>query len=171
MDSIDALAALFMGRAQLEDMGRLWPPRVELWHFGSEFRVDLELMDTRCSLADGGSVAVSASITTTDDQDVLATSINRVLYGITSDNAVLARQVIHCEIDTAELTARDIEVTGTEGTNANEDSIVVAEEVFTTHIHAYINVCLEENPLGFEELEAAVKHRAVHFEVRDSVAE
>jgi uridylate kinase len=38
--------------------------------------VDLELMDTRCTLADGGSVAVSAGITTTDDQDMLATCIN-----------------------------------------------------------------------------------------------
>jgi hypothetical protein len=67
MDAIDALTALFVGRAQLEDMGRLWPPRVELWHIGSEFRVDLELMHSSCSLADGGSVTVSAGITTTDD--------------------------------------------------------------------------------------------------------
>jgi hypothetical protein len=161
MDAIDALAALFVGRAQLENMGRLWPPRVELWHIGSEFRVDLELMDTRCPLADGGSVAVSAGITTTDDQDMLSTCIDRVLDRIPSNHTVLARQVIHGKVDTAELAARDIEVTRPEGANANKDSIIFAEEVLATDIHANITVRFEENAFGFEELEAAVKHGTI----------
>jgi hypothetical protein len=171
MDAIDALATLFVGRTQLENMGWLWPPWVEVWHVRSRFRVDLELMDACRTLANGGSVAVSAGITTTDDEDVLATRIDWVLYSITSDNAVLAREVIHGIVNSTELTSGDIKVTWAKGTDTDEDSIIVAEEVFAADIHADINVGLEENPLSFKDFETAIKHGTVHFEVRDSIAE
>jgi hypothetical protein len=99
MDTVDTLASLFVSWAQFEDVSWLWPPWVEVWHVRTGFWMNLELMNACSTLADSGSIAVCAGITTTDNQDVLATRIDWVLYGIPGDNAILAGEVVHRKVN------------------------------------------------------------------------
>ncbi|GKT49344.1 uncharacterized protein ColSpa_09525 [Colletotrichum spaethianum] len=136
---------------------------------GQELKVD----DRLGSVADGGTDTVVTSVTTADDDDVLALGrdVGAVLkLGVEEGLGVLVQE-LHGVVDALELTTLDGEVTGDSRTGGDDDSVVLGLQVHELDVLADGNAALEVDALSSHEVGTALDDALVELHVGDTVHE
>ena len=97
--------------------------------FSRRLRHDLELRHRDRALAEGRADAVGAGVAAADHHDVFAVGEDRLaaVLLLAGDAAVLLRQVIHGEMDAAQVAAFDRQVAALLGAAGQHDRVVLVE--------------------------------------------
>ena len=168
--AVDALAALFVRRRDLEDVGERGP------RVGGRPRVgrrgqDLELVHRRRALAMRGAEAVGAGVAAADDHDALALGGDRRRVDVALLHAVAVREVLHRLVDATVLATGDRQVAPRGRATGEHDGVVVAPQLLDRDVDADVRVHAELGALGLHLLDATVEVALLHLELGDAVAQ
>ena len=134
--------------------------------------------------------AVGARIAATDDEHVLALGVDELVLRniLTCQHTVLLREHLQREVDTLELSARNLQVASLRSTGAYHhgivllrqflegDDLILSERWVVLYwidrilVADDVRAVLEGDALSHELLQAPVDDLLVQFEVRDAVA-
>src|SRR5262249_6741061 len=171
-DRIDPLAALLVGAGDAEDVGPLGPRIVGGALIGWP-RQEPELMDGPGTLTVHRAQAVGAGIATADDDDALALRRNELCLGdrVALAAPVLERQVLHGEVDAAELAAGYRQIARPARAASQDDRVKIAAEVPDSHVDADVRPGTEDDAGLLHDPEPAVEKTLFHLELGNAVAQ
>src|SRR5215213_6826905 len=129
--------------------------------------------DRSAALAVGVAEAVRARVAAAEDDDVLASGGDRDLHvgREACDLPVLLHQVVHREMDAAEIAAWYVEGSSLQGADGEDDCVELALEVLRRWILADVGVGAELDPFLLHYGDAAVDDPLFDLVVGDAVPE
>mmetsp|Transcript_10091 Transcript_10091/g.29727 ORF Transcript_10091/g.29727 Transcript_10091/m.29727 type:complete len:359 (+) Transcript_10091:697-1773(+) len=142
-------------------------------------REELEVDEALAVHAQGGADAVRARVAAADDHDVLPLGVHLLARPVALELAlpvceecvlVLAKE-LHGEMDSGELSARDLEVVGHGGAHGEEHGVVFLAQVLGLDVHAHLHPALEGDALRLEDVEAPLHAILLKLHVGDAVHE
>src|SRR5215471_4692543 len=156
-------------RAQLH-----WPQRPwSLWStLIRRFRHDFKLVNGNRFLPMTSSEAVSASVSTTDDDNVLAgrKNIESGIENIATAALVLLRQEFHREVDSLQFPARNFEIARLLSATRKNDGVKVASQIFDQYVSADLGIGDELHSFCGHLFKTAVDNMLLEFKFGNSVA-
>src|SRR5215207_9885775 len=166
-----ALATLLVGRVGVQDEGPVRPGEV-VGGLGRAGAVG-QYLYRGAALAVGVAEAIRARVAAAQDYDVLAGGGDRDLrIGREACRPpVLLHQVVHSEVDAAELAARHVEVTSLQGADGEDDGVELALEVLRGRVLADVGAGAELDPFLLHNGDAAVEDPLFDLVVGDTVSE
>src|SRR5262245_13682885 len=171
-DRADPRPAPLVGSGDAEDVGPLGPGVVGGTLIGRP-RQQLELVHGPRALAMDGAQTVGAGVAAADDDDALAQRRDEVLVAdrVALAAPVLERQVLHGEVDAAELAAGHRQVARPARAARQDDRVEVPAEVPDGHVDADMRPCAEDDAGLLHDPEPAVEEPLLHLELGNAVAQ
>src|SRR6185312_1943303 len=162
-------ALLVCGR-HLEQRGRHRPGLV-LRPLAGRTDADGQVRDRQRVLPVRRSDAVRTRVPSSQNHDVLAFRRDLVDHGVASADAVLLGEVLHGEMHTGKVAARDREVARLEGAGRDDDGVVACTQFAPADVHADVHASPEAGALGLHLPQPVLDGLLLELEVRDAVAE
>src|SRR5215203_5660676 len=170
-DGEAALAAFLVGGVGVQDE---WPVRPgEMVGVLGRAGAMGQDPDRSAALAVGVAEAVRARVAAAEDDDVLASGGDRDLHvgREACDPPVLLHQVVHREMDAAEIAAWHVEVSSLQGADGEDDGVELALEVLRGRVLADVGAGAELDPFLLHNGDAAVDDPLFDLVVGDTVSE
>ena len=101
---------------------------------------------------------------------MLTRGINLLGYLIASHDLVRLRQVVHCEVDAIQVSARNLEVSRKHCTGCDQNSVISLLKFVPGDIDTNIHGSAETSSLSLHLCDAAVDVVLFHLEIRDAIA-
>ena len=133
----------------------------------------VELMNGDGTLPVDGAETVGARVAATDDDHALAPGADERLVGdrVALAALVLERQVLHREVNTAELAPGNRQVTRRARTAGEDDRVEVTPQIRDGDVDTDVRIRLEHDALLSHQLETPVQEALLHLELGDAVAQ
>src|SRR5215210_519277 len=170
-DGEAALAALLVGWVGVQDEGPVGPGEM-VGVVGRPGTVGQDFY-RGAAFAVGVAEAVRARVAAAQDDDLLARGgdLDLRVGREAGDPPVLLHQVVHREMDAAELAARHVEVASLQGADGEDDGVELALELFCGRVLADVGVGAELDALLFHDGDATVDDPLFDLVVGDAVPE
>src|SRR5215210_2781124 len=170
-DGEAALAALLVGWVGVQDEGPVGPGEM-VGVVGRPGTVGQDFY-RGAAFAVGVAEAVRARVAAAQDDDLLARGgdLDLRVGREAGDPPVLLHQVVHREMDAAELAARHVEVASLQGADGEDDGVELALELFCGRVLADVGVGAELDALLFHDGDATVDDPLFDLVVGNAVPE
>src|SRR5579871_631793 len=136
-------------------------------------RHDFKLMNRSRFLPMASAQTISARVSATDDDHVLAVrkNVESGIEDIAMAALVLLRQEFHREMDSLQFPAWYFEITRMLGASRQNNSGEVASQVLDDNISSNLGICYELHAFGGHLFKTTIDNMFLELEFRNSVAE
>ncbi|KAI3478074.1 hypothetical protein L1887_60005 [Cichorium endivia] len=148
-------------------------PGVALGTLVGRLRQQLKVDDALSAVTKRGSLSVATSVTTTNDDDVLAlgAEVVAVLQTRVEERLGVGGEEVHGEVNAVGLAARHLEVTRPGGADSVDDGVVLRVHLLGVNVATNVGAGDEVDALCGHEVDTTLHDALVELHVRDTVHE